>query len=252
MTAKAATGAAASEAGGAADTTPKPDAATGAAAAGKTSSDGAAPDGQPKADEAKTGDEQKETQSGKTDDSKKAGGDEVKDQKKAPATYELTVPDDAKRFVTDADLERFQEIAKANDWTQEEAAAALTEEVTNAQERQTASSCTAAIAAWEAETKADKTYGGKNLPETQRLANLAIDRVYPKGHPERDPFLAFLKESGGGVNLRAVKFFANLGRMMGEDTPSSGRSTSSSSAEKADKFYDHPTSKRVAEEAAKA
>ena len=138
MTAKAATGAAASEAGGAADTTPKPDAATGAAAAGKTSSDGAAPDGQPKADEAKTGDEQKETQSGKTDDSKKAGGDEVKDQKKAPATYELTVPDDAKRFVTDADLERFQEIAKANDWTQEEAAAALTEEVTNAQERQTA------------------------------------------------------------------------------------------------------------------
>lgn len=251
MTVKAAAGAATSEAGKAAETsTTTPDAGKTAEStqAGKTADEGKTPDGKPKADEA-AGDagKKEETQSGKTDDSKKAGDDQVKDQKKAPATYELTVPDDAKRFVTDADLERFEAIARENDWTQEEAAAALTEELEHAQTRQAK-----AIETWEAETKADKTYGGKNLPETQRLANLAIDRVYPKGHPEREPFLAFLKESGGGVNLRAVKFFANLGRMMGEDTPSSGRSTSSSSAEKADKFYDHPTSKKVADEAAKA
>jgi hypothetical protein len=251
MAGKAAdTGAATSEAGkDAAAATAAADAAAAAtAAAGKTAAESKAPDGTTKAAEAKAGAAEtgKEAQSGKTDDSTKTAADGAAAQKNAPDSYELTVPDDAKRFVSDDDLTRFEEIARANDWTQEEAAAALKEELENHTAR-----AAKTIEAWEGETKKDKTYGGKNLPATQQLGNAVIDKVYPKGHPMRERFVGFLKESGGGVRLEVVAFLADLGRMMGEDTPRSSTSASSSNGDKASKFYDHPTSKKVEEQAAK-
>lgn len=231
---------------------PKADAPKGdEAAAGKTGDEGKGESTETKTgDEAKTGDDGKgkESQgdegSGKKKDEGKAGeGEEAKP--KAPETYELTVPDDAKRFVSDEDLNYFQEIAKANDWTNEEAQAELTAHIERA-----AKATAKTIEGWEATTKADKTYGGKQLAETQRLGNIAVDRVFPKGHPMREPFVGFLKESGGGVRLEVVAFLATLGRMMGEDTTSSGV-TSSGGGERASKFYDHPSSNAAREIAAK-
>jgi hypothetical protein len=249
MAAKAAAGAASSEAGGkAAETqTPAPDAAKGNEGAGKTG-DQAGKTADDGAGKTKTDDQAaagKEAQSGKKDESGKTGDDGAAAQKKAPGKYTLTVPDDAKRFVSDDLLERLEAAARENDWTQEEAAAELEAIVDGAR-----SDYQKTIDTWEGETKGDKTYGGKNLAESQRLANSAIDKVFPKNHPMRDRFVGFLKESGGGVKLEVVAFLATLGKMMGEDTPNSGKSTGPT-GDRASKFYDHPTSKAVEEQAAK-
>lgn len=228
---------AAGDAGKAAETkTPAADAQAGAAAAGKTGDEAAAA-------AATAGKEGQQSDKGGDSATQGKDGDAGDGKPKAPEKYELTVPDDAKRFVTDADLEQLQTYAKANDWTQEEAAAELSDLITAAKERQAAT-----VTAWETTTKADKTYGGKNLAETQRLGNLAVDRVYPKGHPMREKFVEFLKDSGGGVRLEVVAFLADLGRMMGEDTNTGGKAPSGG-GDRASKFYDHPSSVALEERA---
>lgn len=184
---------------------------------------------------------------GQPDDKGKKPGEEKPGDagaKKAPEKYVLAVPDDAKRFVAAEDLTFIEQIARENDWTQDEAQAELEAHLTRAQAR-----VKVTVDAWEAETKADTTYGGDKLSETQQLTKRAIDALRPEGHARRDSFLAFMKNSGGGVNLEVVSFLADLGRMMGEDNPALGRSANLRQAtqDDADKFYDHPSSIKLRE-----
>jgi hypothetical protein len=160
----------------------------------------------------------------------------------APASYTVTVPADATRFVSDQDLTYLKEVARTNDWTNDELQTELDAQITRARARRTQ-----VISGWEATTRADADYGGTHLADTQRLATLAIDRVRPADHPRRDSFLAFLNESGGSVHLEVVAFLADLGRLMGEDRGVLGRTSGTGERDWGATLYDHPSSRQAAE-----
>lgn len=133
---------------------------------------------------------------------------------KAPAAYTLTVPDTAKTLLGDDDLAYLKDIAKASDWTNEEAQAELDATLTRAAARQQAM-----VAKFLADTTADKDYGGAKLTESQTLARSAINRLRPEGHPRRDSFLRFLNDAGASNHIEVVSFLADLGKQMAEDQP---------------------------------
>jgi hypothetical protein len=138
---------------------------------------------------------------------------------KAPEKYVLTVPDGG-RLDAD-DLARIEAIAKTNGWTQEQAQALVDErhteiEATNERLRTA--------------TLADKEYGGDKWPETERLANLALDKLRPKNTPHGDAFRQLLVKSGYGNHLEVVSFLADLGKLTAEDSPALGRGASGAGA----------------------
>ena len=197
---------------------------------------------QPKAgagdSQAKPGDTKTET---KTDETGTKPGDKAgaaEEKPKVPEKYELTIPDDSKPFVDDAILERFKQTAKTAQMTNEEAQAFLEDQITFVRSQ---------AQAWETETKADPTYGGDKLPETQKLAQRFIDRIRPDGHPRRDSFLKFLARGGAGNNLDVVSALADAGRLMSEDSGPAGRTGGGGGArtneDKAAILYDNPDSK---------
>lgn len=155
-----------------------------------------------------------------------------------PAPYTVTVPADATRLVSETDLDYLKEVARSNGWTNTELQAELDAQVTRARAKRTQ-----VISEWDAATRADVTYGGTRLADTQRYATLAIDKLRPADHPRRDSFLNFLNESGGSVHLEVVAFLADLGRLLGEDRGVLGRPGGSGAAT----FYDHPSSIAAAE-----
>lgn len=135
----------------------------------------------------------------------------VDDQKpKAPEKYELKVPDGGDVYVDDADLTLLQEMARKADWSNDDAQAALDEHVATVK---------AQSERYAAETKADKTYGGDHLKETQRLTTAGIDAIFPQGDPMRDSFIKFLARGGAGNKLEVVVALARVGKMVGEDRP---------------------------------
>lgn len=151
----------------------------------------------------------------------KAGADDG--QPKAPDKYELTIPDEAKTAIGDAvaDIQADVEAdAKANGWTNEEAQGELEHRLSRAHER-----LTGLRNKWLEETKADTTYGGAKLEETQQLARRVVNAIRPEGHARRDAFLRLLNGSGIGNHLEVVSFLADLGKLMGEDSPNLGKGT---------------------------
>lgn len=180
---------------------------------------------------------QKPTDQGEQKPGDKAGAPAEKP--KVPDKYVLKVPDDSKAFVDAAILTRFEAQAKASEMTNDEAQAFLEDQLTFLRSQATA---------WETETKADTTYGGEKLAETQRLAQRAIDRIRPDGHARRESFLTFLGRGGAGNNIEVVSFLADLGRMMSEDRGAIGASGKAGSGpaktneERARKLYDHADS----------
>ena len=125
---------------------------------------------------------------------------------KAPAKYELTWPDSS--TATAEDVKAFEGWARKLNLTNEQAQAMLEE-----REAQVDST----LARFLEQTTADPDYGGDKLAETQRLANLIIDRVRPEGHARRDGLLAILEGSGYINNIEVVSFLADLGKLAGED-----------------------------------
>jgi len=148
----------------------------------------------------------------------------------APEKYALTLPDGG--YLEAGDLAEIEKIARANDWTNDEAQSALTEH---------AAALKVQSDRWLEATKADKDYGGEKLVETQRLANAVITRLRPEGHPRRDAFMRFVNRGGAFNHPEVVSFLADLGKMMGEDSATGGNAprTVKSTTQK---FYDHPTS----------
>lgn len=130
----------------------------------------------------------------------------------APAKYELKLPDGS--LIPARALTRLEEMARKSNLTNDEAQAWLEEQAIVAKTTSDE---------YLAETTADKDLGGEHLAETQRRANAVIDRIYPKGDPDRERFLAFLKAGGGDNEITVVRAFDRLARLMGEDTLAGGK-----------------------------
>lgn len=160
----------------------------------------------------------------------------------APVVYDLQVPEGAQGLIDDHDLGFFKAAAEKQQWTPDEAKAAVGEFVALAQ---------AQSARFLAETQADPTYGGANFAQTQRRAQAVINRFRPVGHPLHDAFQAFLAKGGAGNHLQAISILADIGASMGEDTLPTGKPTTVPTGEMADKFYDHPTSRALDAQLAK-
>lgn len=129
---------------------------------------------------------------------------------KAPEKYELKAPEGSA-----VDLARLEALARENNLSNDDAQAMVeaAHAITVKQSED-----------WLAELKGDKTYGGEKLTETQRLANLVVDKVRPKGSPRGDAFRKLLS-SGVGNNLEVASFLADLGKMLKEDGAIEGEAT---------------------------
>ena len=153
---------------------------------------------------------------------------------KAPAQYALTVPEALAAHLSAADRSQLEALYRTADLTNDEAQAALDNVLGTLQ---------AQADRYLAETRADPTYGGGRLPETQRLARLAVDKLRPATDPRRQAFLAFLERGGAQNSLEVVSFLADLGALMTEDSPPFGKGGSGGQPRSdADVLYDHPSS----------
>lgn len=141
----------------------------------------------------------------------KRKADEAAAASKAPEKYALTLPEGGR--VDASDLKAIEETARKAGWSNEDAQAAVVEFDTlmSAQSER-----------FLTETKADATYGGDKLEQTQQLARAVIDRIRPAGHPRRESFQRFMNRGGAGNHLEVVSFLADLGKLMAEDTSVGG------------------------------
>ena len=138
----------------------------------------------------------------------------------APETYaDFDVPENV---IVDTELMgQFKSAAKDIGLSQEQAqhlasmGAVMAQKITE----QAATAQAERIAAWEAETKADKEIGGAALDANLSLAKKALDAF---GSPELNQLLA---DSGIGNHPAIIKAFVKAGKAMSEDTlmPSSAQ-----------------------------
>lgn len=142
-------------------------------------------------------------------------GDKATEQPKggAPEKYTLTIADEAKPYLDADDVKAFEAAGRKLEWTNEEAQQAMNDH---------AAAVADVAARFLAQTKADATYGGEQLAETQRLAKAAIDLIRPEGHDRRAGFMRFLAKSGAENNIEVVSFLADLGKRVGPDTATAG------------------------------
>lgn len=129
---------------------------------------------------------------------------------KAPEKYVLNVAEDGKQWVDEKDLTTIEAMARAEQWPNEVAQEVLDDHI---------KAMKAQSETFKAETLADATYGGEKLPETQKLALQALDRIRPAGTARGDNFRRLLGRTGYGNNLEIVSFLADLGKLMAEDMP---------------------------------
>jgi hypothetical protein len=141
----------------------------------------------------------------------------------APAKYELKVPPGG--LVYTSHLKVIEDLARKANYTNVEAQAYLDEHALAAK---------AQSDGFLAETTADADLGGAHLAETMRLANVGIDRIYPKDDPDRAAFLEFLHAGGGDNNITVVRAFVRVAQMTGEDRKVSGRGTARGGERKSD------------------
>lgn len=140
-----------------------------------------------------------------------------------PEKYDLKVPEGAEALVDAGMVTAMGTRAKAKGWTNEQAQAELDE---------VADAIAAQSAGFRTITEADPTYGGEKLQDTQRLANLALDRFAPKGTPHGDELRADLARSGYGNKLSVLAFIAQIGKAMAEDRPGAPAGGGGSGGEK--------------------
>lgn len=175
------------------------DAAAATAAAAAAGKDGKTP-------EQKAADTGAEAGKASTDAAKAAADAAAAAAKGAPAEYKLKLPE--KTTLEESDVKTIETIARENNWTNDEAQAALDRhhETLLAQSESFA-----------AALKADKEYGGDNLAKTQERAKAILDRVRPMSHPRAKAFRSLLEKSGYGNHVEIVSFLADLGKLTEED-----------------------------------
>lgn len=162
---------------------------------------------------------------------------------KPPEKYDLKRPDGSDDFLDDGIVANFEKRARAKGWSNEVAQAEFNEEV---------GSQIARSQAWRLETESDPTWGGDKLAETQRLANLALDKLAPKGDPIGDRFRALMLRGAAFNELSVIATLARAGQGMAEDRPIVGSAGAGPKGKTgkaaADQFYDHPSSQALAKE----
>lgn len=129
------------------------------------------------------------------------------DKPQPPEKYELKVPEGA--LLLETDIKTLEQMARKAGMTNDEAQAALDEQL---------AIVTAQSEAFKAAAIADADYGGEKLSESQRLANSVIERFRPAGHARRDGFLAFINRAGASNHPEVLGFLADIGRAMSEDS----------------------------------
>lgn len=150
---------------------------------------------------------------------------------KAPEKYALKLPESG--TIDAADLARVEKVARANNYTNEQAQALLDE---HAGEIATMS------ASFLTQTKADPTYGGDHFEATQKFALAALDKLRPKGTPAGDALRGMLNKTGYGNHLAVISLLADIGKQMAEDDPmhSSGGSGAGGKRDAAAVLYGEP------------
>lgn len=163
------------------------------------------------------------------------------DATKVPDKYELKLPEGSENWLDDTDLTAFATLAKAEGWTNEQAQDRVNKH---------ADALVAQSEAFRAATEADPDYGGDKLQDTQRLAQLALDKVRPAGTPRGDAFRRILAKTGWGNHVEVVSFLADLGKMAAEDRPLEEQRVAGGGQKQKDatSLYDHPTSVALANE----
>lgn len=137
---------------------------------------------------------------GKTDE-KPAG-----DTPKAPDKYELSVPEGG--LVDESDVAQIEAIARANNWTNDQAQAALTDHG-NALKAQSDRFLT--------DLKKHAEVGGEQLAASQQRAQAVLDKFLPAESPEGKALRADLNKSGYGNYAPLVLLLARIGKSMSED-----------------------------------
>jgi hypothetical protein len=132
-------------------------------------------------------------------------------QAKAPEKYALKFPEGG--HVDASDLTAIEQLARAQDWTNDEAQAFVNQRDADVKK---------AATQFQEETKADPVYGGAHFDETQTHVTRALDKLRPAGTPRGDAFRALLNKSGYGNHLEVVSLLADLGKQMAEDSPVGG------------------------------
>ena len=164
--------------------------------------------------------------SSKTEDSQ---ADEVAEG--APGEYlDFTMPEGVE--VDKAAMEKFTPLAKEMNLTQEQAQQLVDLDITRQQEFAEAQTKTweDTRTEWRTEAKADKEYGGDKLNENLALGKKAVEAF---GSPELNDLL----NEGHGDRLAFIKFAANVGREMGDDTIDIGKSPAGEAAPLAQRLY---------------
>lgn len=160
--------------------------------------------GQPAAGDAKTGDQGTQ---GKDGDGNKTPV--------VPETYEFKLPEGM--TLDEARSAEFSTVAKSLKLTQEQAQQLVDLDVKRAQAQQAAHADT--VKAWADELKADKEYGGDNLPATTAACKKVMDTFASPALRE------YLDATGLGNHPELVKFVAKIGKGLSEDTFVKGGAT---------------------------
>lgn len=149
---------------------------------------------------------------------------------KAPAKYALVVKAGDDVIVNADVLTHYEQVARASDWSNEDAQAAIDEYVLGVK---------AASARFLAQTAADPDYGGTSLAQTQQRMDLAINRLRPIGHPRRESFLRFMQSAGVTNHIEVMSLFSDLGKLMSEDGGTGGVSGGRVEVDPIAKMYDN-------------
>jgi hypothetical protein len=123
------------------------------------------------------------------------------------------VPPESETWLDATDIATLEGQAKTLGWSNEQAQRAL---------EQTARQRAAESRTFRDQIEADPDYGGDHLAETQKHANLALDRLRPAGTPAGDAIRHLLTKTGYGNHPQVVTLLADLGKLMAEDEPAHG------------------------------
>lgn len=147
---------------------------------------------------------------------------------KAPDKYELTLPEGSEAHLDESDLKSVETLARAKGWTNAEAQNAIEEHAVNLAN---------ASKAFRAITEKDETYGGDHLPETQRLAKLALDKLAPASDPLGKELRRDLARSGFGNKLSVIAMLVKAGKAFDEDSPGNAAASQNLASDAATAMY---------------
>lgn len=147
----------------------------------------------------------------------------------APESYDLKLPENAILTTT----ESVAEFAKAQNYTQEQAQAAL--EYANSQVKEyhdgLLTQSQEKRAEWKTQAETDSEYGGEAFKANAELASRAVERF------ASSELKTILNESGYGNHPELVRMFVNIGKAMGEDNFESGNKGGTQNTDLASRIY---------------